>query len=442
MALYLMGLYSGSIAMFFFLVFGYWTIYQFMALYLELKRNKIKDGSWYETDGRHERVIQIFDVFGHFLGTWASIVSATLAFIALVGVLMTQIIACANNMYFVDPSRTKQQWALIYGGTMVFVMSFFPRFSHFRILNVIGLVTVGAMAIYIIITASNFGVHYEYIKPWARTSQDWFNGASIWLTILGTHTVTFETLEHMEQPKHFKVAFSSAWIWTILVTVPHSILCNLVYGQMFGQLGGITGANIFIVLERTSIIQIIQNKPASTSKYAMAILMNIHQFIAFALYGTSLAYIWEKALRIHTKPWYVRVPARLPLAGLVWFLAILCPFYGPLNSLKSSIAIPFLGFVMPSLCLLVFFKSREDLDNSMLKPYRFIRKDYFGIAPRLEKIHPRLGLISTLWWWMNFFCIIIFTGFGGAAIYYSCLSISQSYQTFGVFNPCYGCSGK
>lgn len=256
MSLYLMGLYSGTITMFFFLVFGYWTIYQFMALYLELKRCKVRDGSWYETDGKHERVIQIFEVFGFFLGRWAQVVSVVLASVALIGVLTTQINACANNMYFVDPSKTKQQWSLIYGGSMVFVMSFLPRFSNFRLLNIVGLVTVGSMSIFIIVTASSFGVHYQYIKPWALTSQDWFNGASVWLTILGTHTVTYEVLEHMEQPKHFKVSFSSAWIWTILVTVPQSILCSLVYGQMFGQLGGITGANIFIVLGRTNINQV------------------------------------------------------------------------------------------------------------------------------------------------------------------------------------------
>ena len=133
----------------FFLIFGYWTIYQFMALYLELKRCRIKDGSWYETEGKHERVLQIFDVFGFYLGTWATVVAATLAFIALIGVLMTQ---------------------------------------------------------------------------------------------------------------------------------------------------------------------------------------------------TSLAYIWEKIWRIHTKPWYIRIPVRLPPAGFIWFLAILCPFYGPIKSLYSSLAIPFLEY--------------------------------------------------------------------------------------------------
>ncbi len=134
---------------------------------------------------------------------------------------LLQINACANNMYFVDPSRPKREWALIYGGIMVrgsgageegrraraeggqqpspsallqsislslththslthtythtplhcplhppqvFTMIFFPRFNHFRLANVIGLVTVLVMAIYIIIVASEKGVDYEHAK--------------------------------------------------------------------------------------------------------------------------------------------------------------------------------------------------------------------------------------------------------------------------------------
>ena len=55
-------------------------------------------------------------------------------------------------------------------------------------------------------------------------------------------------------------------------------------------------------------------KPPSHAKYAMAILMIIHQFIAYAIFGTALAYIWEKLLRIHTKPWYIRLPCRIPIS--------------------------------------------------------------------------------------------------------------------------------
>jgi hypothetical protein len=86
----------------------------------------------------------------------------------------------------------------------VFIMLCFPRFTHFRLMNVIGLVTVGYTALYVIVVASQGGLNAWAIKGWASTSQEWFNGATIWLPILGTHAVTMETLESMEQPKHFK----------------------------------------------------------------------------------------------------------------------------------------------------------------------------------------------------------------------------------------------
>ena len=60
----------------------------------------------------------------------------------------------------------------------------------------------------------------------------------------------------------------------------------------------------------------------------------------------------------------------VPLAGgFVWFIAILSPFYGAINALLASLAIPYLGFVLPSLCLLVWFKSRQQLRDSVLRPY-------------------------------------------------------------------------
>lgn len=40
-ALYKMGLVSGAITMAFFLFVGYWTIYQFIALYTEMRRQMV-----------------------------------------------------------------------------------------------------------------------------------------------------------------------------------------------------------------------------------------------------------------------------------------------------------------------------------------------------------------------------------------------------------------
>lgn len=42
-------------------------------------------------------------------------------------------------------------------------------------------------------------------------------------------------------------------------------------------------------------------------------LMILHQAIAFAIYFLPLAFIWEKLIGVHTKPFWVRVICRLPL---------------------------------------------------------------------------------------------------------------------------------
>lgn len=42
-------------------------------------------------------------------------------------------------------------------------------------------------------------------------------------------------------------------------------------------------------------------------------LMIAHQLVAFALYLTPLLFMWEKAIHTHHKPWYIRLPSRLPI---------------------------------------------------------------------------------------------------------------------------------
>lgn len=61
------------------------------------------------------------------------------------------------------------------------------------------------------------------------------------------------------------------------------------------------------------------------------------------------------------------------------------------------------------------------------------------LAVRLEAIHPRLGLVFTPWYFFCLTMIIVFSGFGGAAIYYSIKLVSQNFNTFGAFAKCYAC---
>ena len=45
---------------------------------------------------------------------------------------------------------------------------------------------------------------------------------------------------------------------------------------------------------------------------------------------------WEKLIHTHTKPDWIRLPSRLPVALLIWLLALLFPFYDTINSIMGA----------------------------------------------------------------------------------------------------------
>jgi auxin influx carrier (AUX1 LAX family) len=75
-----------------------------------------------------------------------------------------------------------------------------------------------------------------------------------------------------------------------------------------------------------------------------------------------LNFMWEKLLGIHEGNYVVRVIARVPIACLLWFLALLVPFFGPLNSLIGAFIMSFSVYIIPCVAYLMVFKhpqSRE-----------------------------------------------------------------------------------
>ena len=45
---------------------------------------------------------------------------------------------------------------------------------------------------------------------------------------------------------------------------------------------------------------------------------------------------WEKLIHTHSKPNWIRLPSRLPVALLIWLLALLFPFYDTINSIMGA----------------------------------------------------------------------------------------------------------
>ena len=53
--------------------------------------------------------------------------------------------------------------------------------------------------------------------------------------------------------------------------------------------------------------------PVSGARDVSIVLMIIHQFVAYALYVTPVFFMWERLVRTHQKPLWIRLPSRLPV---------------------------------------------------------------------------------------------------------------------------------
>lgn len=82
------------------------------------------------------------------------------------------------------------------------------------------------------------------------------------------------------------------------------------------------------------------------------------QFITFGFACTPLYFVWEKAIGMHEcKSLCKRAAARLPVVIPIWFLAIIFPFFGPINSTVGSLLVSFTVYIIPALAHIFTFRS-------------------------------------------------------------------------------------
>lgn len=85
-------------------------------------------------------------------------------------------------------------------------------------------------------------------------------------------------------------------------------------------------------------------------------ILIVIQFITFGFASTPLYFVWEKAIGMHeTKSLLKKALARLPVVIPIWFLAIIFPFFGPINSTVGSLLVSFTVYIIPALAHMVVF---------------------------------------------------------------------------------------
>lgn len=81
------------------------------------------------------------------------------------------------------------------------------------------------------------------------------------------------------------------------------------------------------------------------------------QIITFGMACTPLYFVWEKIVGMHeTKSIFLRALARLPVVIPIWFLAIIFPFFGPINSAVGALLVSFSVYIIPALAHMLTYR--------------------------------------------------------------------------------------
>ncbi|MBA0842181.1 hypothetical protein Goarm_002025 [Gossypium armourianum] len=234
----------------------------------------------------------------------------------------------------------------------------------------------------------------------------------------------------MWKPQKFKSIYLLATLYVFTLTIPSATSVYWAFGDQL-----LDHSNAFSLL------------PHSAWRDAAVILMLIHQvidflcylshiglvktkwfsasnfqFITFGFACTPLYFVWEKVVGMHdTKSICLRAVCRLPVVIPIWFLAIIFPFFGPINSAVGSLLVSFTVYIIPALAHMFTYKSASARKNAAEKPPFFL--------PSWTAVYA-LNTFTVIW------VLVIGFGLGGWA---SMANFIKQVDTFGLFAKCYQC---
>ncbi|THG09075.1 hypothetical protein TEA_003548 [Camellia sinensis var. sinensis] len=260
-----------------------------------------------------------------------------------------QLIACASNIYYINDNLDKRTWTYIFGACCATTV-FIPSFHNYRIWSFLGLLMTTYTAWYLTIASFLHG-QVEGVKHSGPTTMVlYFTGATNILYTFGGHAVTVEIMHAMWKPQKFKLIYLIATLYVLTLTLPSASAVYWAFGDLL-----LNHSNALSLLPRTGF------------RDTAVILMLIHQFITFGFACTPLYFVWEKFIGMHEcKSMCKRALSRLPVVIPIWFLAIIFPFFGPINSTVGSLLVSFTVYIIPALAHMITFASpsaREEYDE-------------------------------------------------------------------------------
>eukprot|EP00891_Asterochloris_glomerata_P000679 jgi/Astpho2/679/Aster-x0950 len=315
--------------------------------------------------------IQYHELIMELCGCWAGNISRIVNVMALVGLGVAQVIASSSNLHALNARFSKRDYSLMFGGGALLV-SFVPSFRNMRILSMVAILGTTYTSWYMLAFAkANKGTGQATLVAELSTVPQLRQAAAATATILftyGGHAMLVEVMDTTTRPDKFHWFFLCSYLYTFTLTLPDSV----------------------------SIYASFPDAAAAT----------VH-------------HMFEKLIRTHDKPMWIRLFSRLPVGFAVVLLAVAFPFFGTINAVLGAITTTLETFIIPALAYNWVYAS-EAARGGCPKP-------------------PILGMWTPTFIFNYVIVFVVaFVGMGlgsWAAIW----EFIQNTSDFGVFAECYDC---
>lgn len=356
-------------------------------------------------DPRHSDdhyIVSYYEIMEHFVGKWLKYFSMTVVFFSLIGLSTVQIIAAASNMYLIYDGYSKRTWAIILGCCFS-AIAFVPTFRHFRLLSILGVLTTTYVAWYMTVTSIVIGKSEDTTYSAPQSIDQFMLGVVALLFTYGGHTSNIEVADVMDNPADYDRSYFWSYLYVFTLTMPNAVAAYYAFGdEVLGA------ANSFALF------------PKTTARDVGMMLMMLHELVAFGLFAGPLFHMWEKLLRISHRPFLFRAVLRLPVCGVMLFLAVLFPFFGAINAILGAFTTSFGTYIIPAYSFNRAFKpGSEDV---------MIKKPYFN-----------LKLMRVINWLIVIVVGVIGVGYGG---YVAIKNFVEQFSQYELFAECYQCGSS
>lgn len=399
----LVGMGSGITLQLVFATMALYTNFLLVSLHTEFRNRLAKDPD--DPRGRDQHyVVSYHDIIGGLLGKGARIFTLIVVFFSLVGLSTVQIIATSSNFYILDDRFSKRTWSLLWGGIFSLV-AFVPTFRHYRVLSVVGILTTTYTSWFMCIAAATEGPIDDVVYDAPRNIEEFFRGMVGLLFTFGGHASNIEVADVMNDHATYDKSYFWSYLYVFTLTMPNAISAYHTYGAKAR-----VNSNSFSLY------------PRSGARDFGIVMMSLHQLVAFGLFIGPLFHMWEKFLKVHDKPFWIRICYRLPLVGLILLIAVAFPFFGAINSVLGAFTTSLTTYIIPLVAYNLVYKPGTDL-TEMAKP--------------LPKWAPKLEWVRIVNWSFAIVLLVCGVGIGGWA---SISNFIKQIKNFDYFAECYQCA--